>query len=49
MNGLTYAAPTFAARSAWLAENTSVMFTRVPSDARTFVALRPAAVIGTLT
>src|SRR5262245_47106450 len=49
MNGLTYAAPTLAASSACVAENTSVTFTRVPSDASMRHAFTPSRVIGTLT
>jgi hypothetical protein len=40
-NGLTYAAPALAARSACGGEKTSVVLMRIPSDDSVLIALRP--------
>ena len=49
MNGLTNAAPAFAARSAWFAEKQSVTFVRMSRSENVRVATRPASVSGTFT
>ena len=49
MNGETKAAPAFAARSAWFAEKTSVVFTRMPSALTVLIACSPTSDIGIFT
>src|SRR4030042_3759443 len=44
--GLTYVAPAFAARRAWLGEKTRVTFVLMPIPESLFTALSPSLIIG---
>src|SRR3989338_1043906 len=49
MNGLMYAAPAFAANSAWFGEKHNVTFVGIPSCFSTLTAFNPSLINGTLT